>query len=136
MRGAFRQAAVLLLLALAPAVTAAFFHPKKPAWRSDETTLGLAEAMQPPPLWIDARPRADYDRKHVPGALPLREDDWNALLPTVLDAWNLEQPVIVYCSSSSCQASREVARRLREEVGLNPVYVLRGGWEAWEHAHR
>jgi len=44
--------------------------------------------------------------------------------------------VMVYCNSRKCHASEEVAHRLREEVGLRPVYVLRGGWEAWKGAQR
>ena len=42
--------------------------------------------------------------------------------------------IVVYCSSKKCHSSEEVARRLREEVGLKTVYVLRGGWEAWKGA--
>jgi hypothetical protein len=38
---------------------------------------------------------------------------------------------VVYCSSLSCNASREVARRLRREAQLPDVFVLEGGWEAW-----
>jgi len=44
--------------------------------------------------------------------------------------------VVVYCSSLSCQASQEVAEKLREEVGLQSVFVLQGGWEAWRQQHR
>ena len=41
------------------------------------------------------------------------------------------QKNVVYCSSLSCNASREVARRLRKEAQLSDVFVLEGGWEAW-----
>jgi len=38
---------------------------------------------------------------------------------------------VVYCSSLNCNASREVARRLRDEAQLKNVFVLEGGWEEW-----
>jgi rhodanese-related sulfurtransferase len=53
----------------------------------------------------------------------------------MLAAWSPENRTVVYCSSQSCAASHEVARRLREEAGLDNVYVLHGGWEAWLEAH-
>jgi rhodanese-related sulfurtransferase len=53
------------------------------------------------------------------------------MLPRMLASWSPEKRVVVYCSSESCGASREVARRLREEARLQNVFVLEGGWEAW-----
>jgi rhodanese-related sulfurtransferase len=136
MRRALRQIIALLLLALVPAFGAAIFHPRRPAWRSDEITLAVAQGWREKILWLDARPRADYERGHIPGALLLNEEEWNALLPEMLDEWNGGRVVVVYCSSLSCQASRDVARRLREEVGLPDVYVLQGGWEKWRSVQK
>ncbi|MBC2603040.1 rhodanese-like domain-containing protein [Puniceicoccus vermicola] len=34
----------------------------------------------------------------------------------------------------SCQASHGVAKRLSGEAGFEEVYVLKGGWEAWQAA--
>lgn len=136
MRRVFREASILILIALLPAVAAAFFHPKRPAWQSDEVPLALAQSWKDQALWIDARPLADYNAGHVPGALPLNEDAWRELLPAVLDAWHPGADIIVYCSSLSCQTSREVARRLRDEVGLPRVFVLQGGWESWQKAQQ
>lgn len=129
-----RQAGILSLIALAPALgAAAFLHP---AWKADallegEIALAEASAKQPPVLWVDSRPAADYAKKHIPGALPLNEDAWSELLPAVLEKWSPGQSIVVYCGSKSCHASLQVAKRLRE-VGLSPVYALHGGWEAWE----
>jgi rhodanese-related sulfurtransferase len=53
------------------------------------------------------------------------------LLPTLLAQWSLEKKIVVYCSSQSCNASREVAKRLRNEAQLKNVFVLDGGWEQW-----
>jgi rhodanese-related sulfurtransferase len=82
-------------------------------------------------IWVDARPDDEFARDHVPGALSLNEDRWNELLPQFLAAWSPEKRVVVYCSSQGCNASREVARRLRDEPQLKNVFVLQGGWEEW-----
>ena len=134
---AFRESAIqtglLLLAALAPALVAAFLtHPRwdeEPA-AHDEIALVDALANTPPVLWIDARPSADYLKAHIPGALPLNEDEWSRLVPEVFNRWNPRQTVVVYCNSTDCDASSHVARRLRD-AGLSPVYTLHGGWEAW-----
>ncbi len=134
-RTAAIQAIALVLLAAIPAIGAGFFHPKRPSWQSDEITQAKLKAWDSSALVIDARPAADFHRGHIPGALPLNEDAWNDLLPEVLAAWEPDKKVVVYCSSLSCQTSREVAARLRAEVGLPAVFVLRGGWEEWRKAH-
>ena len=132
----FRQVLVLLAVAMIPAGGAAFFHPKRPAWNDSlpgpgqvllQTALGWKNQV----LWLDARPDVEYQQAHIPGAMPLNEDDWDGLLPPVLAAWSNDRIIVVYCSSLSCQASEEVAKRLREDARLPQVYVLKGGWEAW-----
>jgi rhodanese-related sulfurtransferase len=131
MRLALRQVIAILLLALLPAGAAGLWHPRRPAWQSDEVTLGAAGAWGATVLWVDARPDADFARAHIPGAVSLNEDRWDELLPGLLDHWDTTHKIVVYCSSLSCQASHDVARRLRDETGLPNVFVLQGGWEAW-----
>ena len=131
---ALRQAASLALLALVPAFATALLHPKRPAFtrKIREGEISAADAMRSAAdyVWIDARSAARFAEGRVPGALPLNEDAWDELLPAVLQAWPTGQPAIVYCDSRECEASEDVARRLRE-FGVAPVLVLQGGWEAW-----
>jgi len=140
MRRALRQVVAILLLAILPAIAAGLWHPRRPAWQSDEVTLAVASAWVPDVVWVDARPDADFARAHIPGAVPLNEDRWNDLLPALLDQWEAgsgksPRKIVVYCSSLSCQTSHDVARRLREEAGMPNVFVLQGGWEAWRREH-
>jgi len=44
--------------------------------------------------------------------------------------------VVVYCNSQRCDASREVAVRLRHELQIDNVFVLQGGWNAWLEAQK
>lgn len=130
------QAVALLLLAFLPAFGESIFFRQKISWRSaipasEMVTLAQARAWGDTAIWVDARPDEEFARDHVPGAISLNEDHWNSSLPQFLAAWSPEKKVVVYCSSLSCNASREVARRLRKEAQLQNVFVLEGGWEAW-----
>ena len=133
LRQAIRQACVLMLAACVPALPAALIT--WPQWHEGATSEGeisIAGALeQQTPLWIDARSASDYALNHVPSAVLLNEDQWQTLLPTVLEKWEPGQVAIVYCSSRSCKASRDVAERLRQ-YNLGRVYVLKGGWETWK----
>lgn len=139
-RETLRQAMFLLAMALLPAVARAIYLREQTAWHApavqkDEVTLEQARAWGEKVLWVDARPDEQFARRHVPNAISLNEDRWDELLPQMLQAWSPDQQVVVYCSSQSCAASHEVARRLRAQAGLPNVSVLHGGWEAWLEAN-
>ena len=138
---AVRQALLLIALASVPAVGEAIYFRDKVSWQSPDrssemVTLDKAQSWGANAIWVDARPDNEFEQDHVPGAIPLNEDRWNELLPTLLARWSLENKIVVYCSSQSCNASREVARRLRNEAGLKEVFVLQGGWETWLKSKR
>ena len=131
-----RQILILAALALAPGVGGAIYFRQKISWQSsippsELVTVDQARTWAGNVIWVDARPDEEFARDHVPGALSLNEDRWNELLPQFLAVWSPGKKVVVYCSSLSCNASREVARRLRKEAQLSDVFVLEGGWEAW-----
>jgi rhodanese-related sulfurtransferase len=133
---ALRQASLILLAALIPTTFTAAFHPRRPPW-SEETLLPGEELIQTvlawgrDVLWIDARSANEYEAEHVPGAILLNLEDWDQLFPRFLDQWNPNKKVVVYCSSTACELSHEVAKRLQAD-GISPAYVLKGGWEAWK----
>ena len=136
-----RQAVILAALALLPGIGEAIYFRHKVSWQSpipasEMVTLAQAHAWNGNTIWVDARPDAEFEREHIPGAVLLNEDRWNELLPQFLDSWSPEKRVVVYCSSQSCNASREVARRLRDEAQLKNVFVLQGGWEEWLKSRR
>jgi len=134
---ALRQALLILLAALIPAGLTAAFHPRRAAWTQDKLLPGEVElqtvlAWGSDVLWVDARSLKDYEAEHVPGAILLNLEDWEQLFPRFVDQWRPEQKVVVYCSSTSCELSHEVAERLKAN-GIAPVFVLKGGWEAWKN---
>lgn len=135
------QAALIVTLALVPAIGSAFFHPKKPSWirpASSNTEIDLQTATRwgEEMLWVDARSRAEFERGHIPGAVLLNAAEWERQLDPFLDAWRRELKVVVYCSSANCDASQQIASRLKNEAQIANVFVLKGGWETWQASQK
>ena len=127
---------MLVALAFVPAIGQAVYFRDKVSWQSpvpsaELVTVAQARAWNADAIWVDARPDEEFTRDHVPGAVSLNEDRWNELLPQFLATWSPDKKVVVYCSTQNCNASREVAKRLRDEAQLKNVFVLQGGWEEW-----
>jgi len=136
-----RQAAVVAALALLPAAGEAIYFRDKISWRSaiapsEMVTVEQARGWGDAAIWVDARPDDEFASDHVPGAISLNEDRWNELLPQVLLNWSPDKKVVVYCSAESCNAARDVAKRLRDETHIQNIVVLQGGWEAWLKKNR
>lgn len=83
-------------------------------------------------VWIDARSEADYEAGHIPGAIRLNEDNWDAAIFGLMAEWlDNPRPIVVYCESESCGTSKRVAERLRADLADAEIYSLHGGWNAW-----
>jgi len=133
-----RQSAVLIALALLPAVVQALYLREKIPWQSrvaesDFVEVDTARGWAANVIWVDARPSEEFERDHIPGAVSLNEDRWVEGLSQFLGTqWSPGKKIIVYCSAASCNLAEDVARRLREEAKLpNDIRILKGGWEAW-----
>lgn len=133
-----KQAGLIAVLALVPALLAAYLHPKVPAWSREAAGVPEVTAAQivrwgESVLFVDARGESAYRLRHIPGAISLNEDRWNELGAAFFEKWHPDHRVVVYCDRR-CNSSHEVARRLRRELDQENVYVLKGGWEAWNEA--
>ena len=136
MKRAVSQALLLIALAALPAIAEGIYFRNKVSWQSpipasELVTVDQAKAWGDGAIWVDARPDDEFAQDHVPGAFSLNEDHWNELLPQFLPNWSPGKKVVVYCSAESCNAGRDVAKRLRDEAQLKEVFVLQGGWEEW-----
>ena len=136
-----KQAGALLLIALLPALVAAALHPRRPAWSRElmsmpEVTLEQTRHWEGRVLWVDARREADYQQRHIPNAVWLAEEQWERQLPEVLQVWQPGVRVVVYCNDEGCALSQSVARRLRRDTGIDGIWVLKGGWNAWLGAQK
>lgn len=140
MKQAIRGAIIILGLTLVAAVLTDRFHPRAPAWyltsaplREDEVSLEKIHSdWHDEVLWIDARPREQYEKAHIPGALLLNEYERDALLiEHIAVLQEPKKPVVVYCDGPACQASRKMREFLKENLAMPDVWVLQGGWKAW-----
>jgi rhodanese-related sulfurtransferase len=84
-------------------------------------------------LFLDARPIDFYKMEHIPGALPLPEDDFDKAFARLEPTLRARFDLVVYCSGFGCEASHLVAARLRDK-GIH-VAILHEGWPAWQDAH-
>jgi rhodanese-related sulfurtransferase len=138
-RSLLRDAAFLLMLAVVPALLTSCLHPNRPAWAwskpaVEQVTLEAIARWKVPVLWVDARSASAYGKQHIPGAVSLNESEWERLLPEFLEAWRPGGRVVVYCDSRACNASDEVARRIKRDLNLEEIFVLKGGWATWQRA--
>lgn len=93
-------------------------------WNSDEV------------LWVDARPRDQWQKDGVDGSVLVNDqEDWIDLEFFFMEKMNeaYKPIVIVYCNQSGCGSSKYVADQLREKyseaLGFQ-VFVLEGGINA------
>ncbi len=140
MKQAFLQASLIALLAGVVAAAVYQVHPRAPALylmleplRSDEVGLKeISERWKGDVVWLDARPRDQFNLAHVPGARLLNEQDFDNQLLEMLDILQTTtKPVILYCGGQKCEASRHVREKLLTMVPLENCFVLKGGWPAW-----
>ena len=83
-------------------------------------------------LFLDARPLAFYEMQHIPGALPLPEDDFEAAFARIEPRLRSSFDIVVYCSGFGCEASHNVTRALRNfasppEPGAHSAWHRRFG---------
>ena len=134
MKTIFSQLLAVVFIAAILATISWAVAPKPTPTRSEDPyamSIDAIEKTYPHALWIDARSTEAFYKAHIPDAILLNEDEWETLLPGFLAKYSPGQPLIVYCDSQLCDASKQVAKRLRTEIGLDNVHTLEGGWQAW-----
>ena len=130
---ALRQAAILCALAVPPAAVMGYFTL---AYRTDEplrpgeVRFAEAWAWGEAAIWVDSRPVAKFSRRHIPSAISLSAEEWDGQVSKFLDAWDPEKKVIVYGDRTGDTAAT-VALRLKEELKIEGVWILHGGFETW-----
>jgi rhodanese-related sulfurtransferase len=128
---AVRQLMWLILVALLFAALSWALQKTGPAEPLAPGEIDLkALGRAPDILWVDARSKAKFESRHIPGALLLNQAEWENLVSDFYDQWQPGRRVVVYGEVDS-DNGQEVASRLREESAIENVWVLKGGYEAW-----
>ncbi|MDB6134255.1 MAG: Rhodanese-like domain protein [Verrucomicrobiales bacterium] len=97
--------------------------------------LRTALRQRQPPLLIDARLPLFFKMGHLPGALHLPREGFQAALRrhrTVLEQ-DKNRQIVIYCQGGSCEDSDMVAEALRS-LGFTRLSVFAGGWKEWQAA--
>ena len=84
-------------------------------------------------LFIDSRPKDDFEKGHIRGArsLPWQEADQRFM--GVMKDISLDTPIITYCDGETCDLSHKLANFLIE-LGFDNVKILVNGWTKWQNA--
>lgn len=113
-------------------VTARLTNPE-----GDSLVISLDQAKQlyewEGSVFIDARPRSQYEDGHISGALSL---PWQDAINAFTDlAVKLEEKntLVTYCDGEDCALSHDLAIFLKE-MGFSDVRMLVNGWTVWRDA--
>jgi rhodanese-related sulfurtransferase len=144
------QIAVILLVSVACASVSAFLLPHRIPWRgewdnyvinkartSGVAIVDLAEAKTiadaQSRVILDARPAADYEAGHLPGAFTLPQTDIDTFFGPLMPLLAFDAPVMTYCSSKDCDEALLLTEQLRER-GVTSVVLFVEGFKAWKDA--
>jgi rhodanese-related sulfurtransferase len=122
---------LLFLVAAAVGVPVLFGAGTAPPGESASVKVEQAAPMLDSTAQIlDLRPKADWDKGHLPYSkqLNLADENFTEKAKAMFDP---SKPLLVYCRNGRC--SPKAAKQLRE-AGFTKVDDLDGGIEAWESA--
>jgi len=80
---------------------------------------------------INVLPREAFAKEHIPGSINIPGDSPDFVQQVEDLIGGKDTPVVVYCASSSCDASKKAAKKL-EDVGFTQVECYEGGTKEWQ----
>jgi rhodanese-related sulfurtransferase len=93
-------------------------------------------------LLVDARPKSNYDHGHIPGAVSLPYSHLPQFSSTPEDfaafqkQYPKDTPIVVYCTTVSCQLSQIIAEKLAFELGYTNVRKMKEGYLDYPDAEK
>ena len=96
----------------------------------DEISTPEAHALvetDEPPLFVDVRPREEWDEGHLPGAIHLPRNNLESRVEALVT--DRTRPLVVYCESGSRSA---FATKTLVELGYEHAVNLAGGFADWK----
>jgi rhodanese-related sulfurtransferase len=83
---------------------------------------------------IDARDSDAYDYEHIPGAISIPMNSFEAKIEAFKSSTPASTVIIIYCSSSQCAISRTMAQLMMQKHGFTDVRDMTGGYAEWRLA--
>jgi rhodanese-related sulfurtransferase len=128
-----REVLLLIVIAAIPATVSGFMQlrlrSEKPL-APNEIRARDARQLGDLVIWVDARSRKKFEQESIAGSVLLNEEEWDAQVSKFLDAWEPDKTIVVFGDRGS-DAGEGIAHRLREELKIENVQVLQGGYEEW-----
>lgn len=84
-------------------------------------------------MLINVLPHAAFEEAHIPASINIPIDRPDFMQQVEKHALTRNTPIIVYCASPGCQASKSAVIALEKE-GYTNVMHFEGGMEAWKNA--
>jgi rhodanese-related sulfurtransferase len=81
-------------------------------------------------LFVDARSVEDFNNGHVKGAVSLPVGQYDEHIDGFLELYDLDRPMVTYCSGRTCQDSHHLAQLLMERGYMN-ISVMIDGFPGW-----
>jgi rhodanese-related sulfurtransferase len=82
-------------------------------------------------LFVDARSAEDFNDGHVKGAVSLPVGQYDEQIDGFLERYDLDLPILTYCSGRTCQDSHHLAQLLMARGYMN-ISVMIDGFPGWE----
>lgn len=82
---------------------------------------------------INVLDQKSYERKHIPNSVSVPLTEPNFIDQVDEQVSNRSDPLVVYCASTSCDASERAAEKL-EQAGFTGVRDFAEGVKGWEDA--
>lgn len=84
---------------------------------------------------VDARSREEFGLGHIPGALCLPDDDFDASFPKIQAELMTLPYIVIYCSGGSCATSEHLADKLvAKGIAASKILIYEDGFPGWMRA--
>jgi rhodanese-related sulfurtransferase len=81
-------------------------------------------------LFLDARSEEEFLMGHIPGALLVPAEDFDAYYPGIAQRLEKDRPMIAYCQDIDCDLAEKL-KDLLEKKGFKGIRIFAEGWYGW-----
>jgi rhodanese-related sulfurtransferase len=143
-----KRIGIILLAGAVAAVMANSMHPRRIPWVQDWSgqvearageqgirVISLIDALgklhSAEAVFVDARPVEHFTRGHIPGAVSVPFDQFDAFFPVMADLIDSGRELVMYCTNRECDDALLLAIEL-QNMGCSNVVLFVDGFEFWK----
>ncbi|HUT04147.1 MAG TPA: rhodanese-like domain-containing protein [bacterium] len=83
-------------------------------------------------VFVDARPKVEFETGHIPGAINIPAKTFEDVAPGLKESLVKADKVVTYCSDVECDEALEVAEMLHDLLN-RPILVFTGGMREYQN---